>query len=116
MGLNLRRISRILVVFLCMGAFASCRPESTKQNDFTEQDARAVLKIGVERSAIAARFGDPKTEITATDGSTVLRFLRPFSTKPNPPPAPIHFAGFQVYLRDNKLVHWDPITSNAAEP
>jgi hypothetical protein len=116
MDLNLRSISVTLFAFLCLGGFMSCHAGSASEADFTEGEAKAFLRIGVERGAIIGRFGKPMTETTATDGSTVLTFLRPFSSKPKPSPAPIHFAGFQVYLRDNKLIHWDPITSDAPEP
>jgi hypothetical protein len=111
-----KKLSLLLVALVCLGGFASSRAGSTNETDFTEQEAKAFLKVGLERSAITGRFGNPMTETTATDASTVLTFLRPFSSKPKPSPAPIHFAGFHVYLRDNKLIHWDPITSDAPEP
>jgi hypothetical protein len=113
----LRILSLVCGAALCFGAAGSCRHPSTIEGDYTEQEAKEFLKIGVERSAISARFGQPISDTQTGEGGEVLIYHRPFRTRATAPsPGKYHFTGFSVYLRDNKLVRWEPITANTSDP
>jgi len=104
---------------VCCAAFflallTSCGSNSEKRSDYSEKDVREFLKPGIARAEISTRFGIPIFETAASDGTTVLIYHRPF---------PVHrkerqagFSGFKVYLRENKLISWDPIIGDQSVP
>jgi len=114
---GLRIVSLVSAAVLCLGVVGACRQSSVDESDYTEEQAREFLKVGIERRAISARFGEPVSETVAADGGVVLVYHRPFRVRgTESPPQTVHFTGFTVYLREGKLVRWEPIIGNTSAP
>ena len=100
-------------ILICLSVFGFGCDRQKQQPGYDETAVRNYVKPGLTQSELSARFGDPWLETTASDGSKVLIYHRPFvyvdgkerdADKEG-------FTGFKVYLQDNKVIRWDPITS-----
>lgn len=115
MVINARKL-RWLCFTCCVVLSVSCT-KNRSVRDYDEAEVRKLVVPGVSRAALYARFGKPKSEMQADDGTAVLVFHRPFiyvqgrehlEDKEG-------FTGFTVRLKNDTAVQWDPITSGPVE-
>jgi len=93
-----------------LGLTVTCVAACTKQlpAEYDEAKVKEIVRPGAARGVIVSSFGKPVYEASTEDGGVVLIYrMRPrHSTEKNA------FGGFEVYLRNDKVVGWDRITSD----
>jgi hypothetical protein len=68
----------------------------------TENDVNSSVRIGETRGDILSEYGQPSELGPLQDGLEVLDYYKPSATEP--PDDTSAYAGFSVYLRDDKVV------------
>jgi hypothetical protein len=101
----------ILIICLGLSVF-SCR-KAANPSDYDEQFVKDTIKPGMSRQEVLSYFGKPLIESAAQEGATVMVYrkaTKSFRTKDMLEDKG-GFDGFEVFIRDDKVLEWHPITS-----
>jgi hypothetical protein len=106
-------IARCLAILILLSAWSCAKHRDAR--DYEEVDVKTFVTPGISRSVLVSRFGAAELETTAADGTVVLIFHRPtiYVNGKEHLADKEGFTGFKVYLRDDKVLSWDAITSGA---
>ena len=104
----LRVILSLTFGLMLLDIFNACdRSRETPIRFPTEAQVQVRIRPGMTRSEIIQSFGKPTSEEFAQEGRSQLIYMSPDFLLPNRTVG--QFAGFQVFLKDGKVVEWSPV-------
>jgi len=97
--------NRILITAFAAAALAGCSPQQSGKGFPSEAALEQLVHPGMRYSELVKAVGKPSFE-DAQNELKVLTYIAPVS---NVPPRRDGWAGFEVVLRDEKVLKWMPI-------
>jgi outer membrane protein assembly factor BamE (lipoprotein component of BamABCDE complex) len=88
--------------------FASLLVACSRKESFptNEDEIRQRIHNGMSSAEIVAAFGQPTSKSSAEDGRVFFYYFSPKLLAKKP--TAVHFVGFQVVFKDDKVISWSP--------
>jgi hypothetical protein len=90
-----------------------CDKHAGETREYTEEQVAALVRPGVPREVILAKFGQPLRESHFPEGYDVMYYIE-ISSKNRE--KDYEFGGFEVFIRDGRVVRWEPIHQTTRMP
>ncbi len=102
----MKRLNTTLFALIIVG-YSACGRSGIDQSSFDQSDVEKLIHVGMSRAEVIAKFGKPLQEFQNADGSTRMIYLG--SSIISPGAKPLHYVGFQLILKEDKVVKYMPV-------
>src|ERR1700730_17653810 len=95
-----------LVTMTCLLSSVACRKSGSVSQFPSRAEVEKSVRVGMSRSDVIMKFGSPLQEFSDDDGFVRMIYMSPSFYSPGQ--QPLHYVGFQIILKDDRVVKWMP--------
>jgi hypothetical protein len=104
----MRKLQRVFIFIFAAFVHVACsRSGKGGWHSLDQAEVEKNIHVGMSRNEVIAKFGKPLQELPNNDGSVRMIYLD--SSFASPGAKPLHYTGFQLILRNEKVISYLPV-------